>query len=155
MASRTVLTIISMTVVEIEGISSLVSHWSQTFSLAHGLSSIFEALLKSYVIMLQRHVLSISEAIYTGINKTMIQIELDDSDSVNASFLHMLWILWENGNPANHDDDSKRRSGNEAALLAYLACLQHMLRLTRKSVLPQHAEAILTELRICIVSQPS
>lgn len=136
-------------IVEIEGISGLFSQWYDTYRQEEGLAIMSKDLFEHYTRLLQRHTLSVSNAVFAGTNKILSEVE--NGVTVDKAVLHKAWELWENGNPTNHIDISKRKSGNQDALVAYLECLRQELRLTGGDLRLEQAESILKELRICVV----
>ncbi len=135
--------------VEIEGISSLFSQWTNTYKDDKGLAIMSKDLFEVYAKFLLRRVLSVSHAVFAGTNKILSEIE--NNKTVDKALLQKAWELWDDGNPADHADDSKPKSGNQDALLAYLECLRQSLRLSGHENLPQQTESILKQIRLCVV----
>lgn len=136
-------------IVEIEGVSALFAQWLDTYRQDKGLAIMCKALFENYTEFLKRRTLSVSNAIFAGTNK--ILLEIGNNETVEQSLLQRAWELWRNGNPAKHVDCSQRQSGNQDATMSYLECLRQILRLTGEQRFPDRAKLILKELHVCVV----
>ena len=136
-------------VVEIEGISELFSQWLNADKDASALAGMCEELCSHFMIILERQVLSIGDAVFSGTNKILAAV--GNSDLIDP-ILAKGWELWENGNPALYRDDSERqRNDNQEALVSYLKCLRLLLRLTGQRFPFKQVKAILEQTRISVV----
>ena len=114
-------------IVEIEGLSGLFTQWLETYKGNELLFPIFFEFFGQLTDCLERQSLSVSNAVFTGMSKILAEVE--GLQYEEKSVLGKAWQLWEDSNPASHVDDSKRKSGNQDALIAYLLCLGQLLRL--------------------------
>lgn len=136
-------------IVEVEGIAKLFSQWLDTNKGNRVVMAMCEDLFERYTLFLKRHVLNVSNTVFTGVTKILAEVE--NSESADKSLLNRAWELWKDANPASHADNSKRRTGNQDALTAYLHCLRELLRLFAQELRLEQTQTILKELRICVV----
>lgn len=140
-------------IVEIEGIASLFLQWLESFREDETLTALCQELFGYFTVMLDRHILSVSNAVFTGSIKILAAFE-SAGRGANREYLVVDkgWDLWKIGNPASHADDSERkRNDNQEALSSYLDCLQELLRLTGERLRVEQVDYIIKELRICVV----
>ena len=135
-------------ILEAEGLASLFSQWLDTYKGNEAVIAMCEDLFERFLILLKRHVLKVSSAVFTGVTRMLAEVE--NSASANKALLTKAWVLWRDANPASHADNMKRRNGNQDALTAYLHCLREILRLFGQDLLLEQAQTILEELRICV-----
>ena len=137
-------------IVEVEGIANLFSQWLDTHKGNRVVIAMCEDLFERYTLFLKRHVLNVSNTVFTGVTKILAEVE--NSESADKSLLlNKAWELWKDANPASHADNSKRRTGNQDALTAYLHCLRELLRLFAQELRLEQTQTILKELRVCVV----
>ena len=136
-------------IIEIEGVANIFSQWLDTFKANKGVATMCEDLFERYMWFLNRHVLSVSNAVFSAMSKMLAEIE--SSQSADKALLMRAWQLWKEGNPALHTDTSKRQNGNQDALIAYLHCLRELLRLLAQELQAEQIQIILKQLRACIV----
>ena len=136
-------------VVEIEGLSGLFTQWLNTYMGNESLASMFQEYFGQLIGCLKRQSLTVSNAVFTGMSKSLVEIE--GLESLGESLLHKVWELWKDGNPASHIDDSKKKNGNQDALMAYLLCLRQLLRLKGQNLHLDQAHVIILQLQACVV----
>ena len=136
-------------VVEIAGISELLSQWLNAYKDAPTLAVMGKELFGHFMIIMKRQELGVSDAVFTGTNKVLTSVK--KAQLVNL-VLAKGWDLWENGNPALHRDDSERqRNDNQEALASYLKCLRLLLRLTGQRLPLRQTKMAVEQIRICVV----
>ena len=136
-------------IIEIEGIATLFSQWLDTHKGNRLVIAMCEDLFERYTLFLKRHVLNVSNTVFTGVTKILAEVE--NSESADNSLLNKAWELWKDANPASHTENSKRRPDNQDALTAYLHCLRELLRLFAQELRHEQTQTILKELRVCVV----
>ena len=136
-------------VLEIDGLSGLFTHWVETYKNDSSLATMFREFFGQMRSCLQRQSLTISSAVFNGASKILAEVE--SLESQWRLLLVEAWKLWKEGNPAGHFDDSKRKNGNQDALMAYLNCLGQLLRLIGQSLQLDQTETIMLQLRACVV----
>ena len=136
-------------IVEIEGLSGLLAPWLDTYRGNESLAPMFQEFFGQLIGCLKRQSLTVSNAVFTGLSKTLAEIE--GSESLWKSLSVRTWQLWKDGNPASHVDDSKRRNGNQDTLMAYIRCLGQLIRLIGRDLNLEQTHVILLQLRACVV----
>lgn len=136
-------------IIEIEGVANIFSQWLDTFKGNKRVTPMCEDLFERYMGFLDRHVLSVSNAIFSAMSKMLSEIE--SFQSADNALLMRAWQVWKGGNPALHTDTSKRQNGNQDALIAYLDCLRELLRLLAQELQAEQTQIILKQLRACVV----
>ena len=136
-------------IVEIEGLSGLFTQWLDTYKGNELLFPIFLEFFGQSIGCLKRQSLSVSSAVFTGMSKILAEVE--GLEHQEKPVMVKAWQLWKDSNPASHVDDSKRRSGNQGALIAYLLCLGQLLRLIGQDLQLSQAHIIMLQLQICVV----
>ena len=136
-------------IVEIEGLSDLFTQWLDTYKANESLSPIFLDFFGQLIGCLERQSLSVSNAVFTGMSKILAEVESLEHEG--KPVLVKAWQLWKDSNPASHVDDSKRKSGNQDALVAYLLCLGQLLRLIGQDLQLSQAHIIMLQLQTCVV----
>ena len=136
-------------IVEIEGVSSLFTQWLDGYEANESLAPIFEVFFGQLIGCLKRQSLTVSNAVFTGMSKLLAEIE--GFKNLGKPLLVRAWQLWKSGNPALCVDDSRRKNGNQDALMAYLLCLRQLLRLKGQDLQLDQTHTIMLQLRDCVV----
>ena len=140
-------------VVEVGGISEIYSQWLCASKESLAVEDTFVKLLERFNILLGRRILSLSEATFAGFNKVLAAMRAARlTGSVQSETFTKVWEIWDKCNPALHEDDSEKKQGdNQNALIAYLRCLQDLLRLTAQKFSVQNAKMVMKQVRLCVV----
>lgn len=136
-------------IVEIEGLSGLLTQWLDTYKGNKSLAPMFQEFFGQLIGCLNRQSLTVSNAVFTGMSKILAEIE--GPESLGKPLLARAWQLWKDGNPASHLDDAKRKNGNQETLMAYMLCLSQLLRLSSQDLQLDQAHIIMLQLRACVV----
>ncbi len=136
-------------IIEIEGLSGLFTPWLDTYRGNESLAPMLQEFFGQLISCLKRQSLTVSNAVFTGMTKILAEIE--GFESVWKSLMAKTWQLWKDGNPASHVDDSRRKNGNQDAIVAYLLCLGQILRLISQDLQLDQAHIIMLQLRACVV----
>ena len=136
-------------IVEIEGLSGLFTQWLDTCKANESLAPMLREFFGQLIGCLKRQSLTISNAVFTGMSKILAEIE--SLESLGKPLLVKAWQLWKDDNPASHFDDSKRKKGNQDALIAYMLCLGQLLRLIGRDLRLDQAHTIMSQLQACVV----
>lgn len=136
-------------IVEVEGLSGLLAPWLDTYRGSESLAPMFQEFFGQMTGCLKRQSLTVSRAVFTVMSKILAEIE--GSESLWKSLSVKTWKLWKDGNPASHVDDSKRKNGNQDALMAYIHCLGQLVRLIGQDLKLDQTHIILLQLRACVV----
>lgn len=136
-------------IIEIEGVANILSQLLNTFKGNKGVATMCEDLFERYMWFLNRHVLSVSNAVFSATSKILTEIE--SVQSADKALIMRAWQLWKEGNPTLHTDTSKRQNGNQDALIAYLHCLRELLRLLAPELQAEQTRIILMHLQACVV----
>ena len=136
-------------IIEIDGLSGLFTQWLDTYKANDLLASILQEFFEQLIGCLKRQSLTVSNAVFNGMSKILAEIE--SLDSLRKPIMVKAWQLWKKGNPASHLDDSKRRNGNQDALMAYMLCLGQLLRLMGQVLQVDQTHTIMVQLRACVI----
>lgn len=136
-------------IVEIEGLSGLSTQWLDNFKGNETLASVFQEFFGQLIGCLKRQSLTVSNAVFIGMSKILTEIE--GLESLGNPLLLKAWQLWKEGNPVSHVDDSKRKNGNQDALMSYMLCLRQLLRLIGQDLQLDQTYTIVLQLRACVV----
>ena len=136
-------------IVEIEGVSGLFTQWLDAYKANESLAPIFEKFFGQMIGCLKRQSLTVSSAVFTGMSKLLAEIE--GLKNLGNPLLVKAWQLWKDGNPASYVDDSRKKYGNQDALMAYMLCLRQLLRLKGKELQLDQMRTIMLQLRNCVV----
>lgn len=136
-------------VVEIEGLSGLFTQWLDTYKANQSLTQMIQEFFGQLIGCLKRQSLTVSNAVFGGMSKLLAEIE--GLESLGEPLLLKAWQLWKDGNPASHVDDSKRKNSNQDAVMAYMLCLEQLLRLIGQDIQLEQMQTIMLQLRACVV----
>ena len=136
-------------IVEIEGLSGLFTQWLDTYKGNASLAPMFQEFFGQLIGCLKRQSLTVSNAVFTGASKILAEIK--GLERLGKPLVVKAWQLWKESNPARHIDDSKRKNGNQEALVAYMLCLEQLLRLIGQDLELDQTRTIMLQLRACVV----
>lgn len=136
-------------VVEIEGLSGLFTQWLDNYKGNESLATMCQEFFGQLIGCLKRQSLTVSNAVFTGMSKMLAEIE--SLETLGKPLLVKAWQLWEDGNPAFHVDDSKRKNGNQDSLMAFMLCLGQLLRLIGQNLQLEQTNLIMLQLRKCVI----
>ena len=133
----------------IEGTTDIFSQWMDAFATDLHMPIMCDNLLFQLDSFLERQSLSVSRTVFTGLTKVLSETETPSN--LERSSFSRSWQTWQAANPVAHVDDSTRNDGNQDALLAYLNCLNQLLRLTNNRLEQKDIRTTLATLRACII----
>ena len=136
-------------IVEIEGLLGLFTQWLDTYKANESLAPMLQEFFGQLVGCLKQRSLAISNAVFSGMSKLLAEIK--SLEDLGRPLFVKAWQLWKDGNPASHVDDSRRKNGNQDALMAYMLCLGQLLRLIGQSLPLEQTHTIVLQLRACVV----
>ena len=137
-------------IILVEGMASVMSTNLNTMNGDRTFSETWRELLQCLRSFLARSVLDLSNAIFSGL--VSILEEIEDLRAVSKSSINETWTLWKQSNPVFHASVSDTTPNNQDALLAYLRCLAQIFRLKDTDSRIEGADAVLEELRSCVVN---
>ena len=140
-------------VVEVHGVSDLFSQCLHTDKDGQILKAMCHELFTRFTVLLERHILGVSNAIFTGTTKILTHLEKrEPMGGAEDAILAMIWETWQTGNPAFHRDDPvKGRNDNQDALTSYLHCLQSLLRLINVRLSSTQTKTIIEQTWDCVI----
>ncbi len=136
-------------IVEVDGLSGLFAQWLDTYKANKSLAPMFQEFFGQLVGCLKRQSLTVSNAVFTGMSKILAEIE--GLESLGKPLLFKAWQLWKDCNPVSHADDSKRKNGNQDAIMAYILCLGQLLRLIGQDLQLDQTRTVMLQLRTCVI----
>lgn len=136
-------------IVEIDGLSGLFTQWLDTYKANESLAAMLLEFFGQLIGCLERRSLTVSNAIFNGMSKMLAEIE--SLESLGRPLSLKVWQLWKDGNPASHIDDSRRKNGNQDALMGYMLCLGQLLRLIGQGLPLDQTHTIMQQLKACVV----
>lgn len=136
-------------IVEIDGLSGLFTQWLDTYKANESLAPMLLEFFGQLIGCLKRRSLTVSNAVFNGMSKMLAEIE--SLQSLGRPLFLRAWQLWNDGNPASHVDDSRRKNGNQDALMGYMLCLGQILRLIGEGLPLDQTHTIMLQLRACVV----
>ena len=136
-------------IVEIDGVSGLFTQWLDAYKANESLAPIYEEFFGQLISCLKRQSLTVSSAVFTGMSKLLAEIE--GLKNLGKPLMVKAWQLWKDGNPASYVDDSRRKNGNQDALMAYMLCLRQLLRLRGQGLQLDQTRTILLQLQECVI----
>ena len=98
--------------------------------------------------LLDRKYLVVGGAVFASIEKILSELQGHKKDSFREC-IRLTWELWRDGNPASHQDPSRKVVTNQAALLAYVQSLAEIYPLMSTFTGTEEVQAILEQLTIC------
>lgn len=140
-------------VVLIEGVSKTFAQFLSNATGNGGSAEMWKAVLENYKKLLDRQVLGVSTAVFSGITKMLAEIE--EATTLGKASIERVWVIWQENSPACCPSPSKNTTDSEDAMMAYLHCLHQLFRLLNKSLIFEQARTILKELHSCVVHSNS
>lgn len=131
------------------GVSKLLTQNLDTMISSANFTDMWNQLLGYVQGLLERKVLDISTAVFTGMTKMLADIE--NIDKIGQSSMAKVWSLWENGVPVSHTDPSQGKSGNQDSIVAYLDWFHQLSRLAAGGMSLGRVKIITERLRSCVV----
>lgn len=136
-------------VIIVGGVSKLLTQNLDTMISSANFADMWNQLLIYVQGLLERKVLDVSTAVFTGMAKMLVDIE--NVDRVGQSSIAKVWNLWENGVPVSHMDPSQGKSGNQDSIVAYLDWLHQLSRLVGGKMSLEQVKTVTERLRSCVV----
>lgn len=131
------------------GVSKLLTQNLDTMISSANFVDMWNQLLGDVQGLLERKVLDVSTAVFTGMTKILADIE--DIDKIGQSSIAKVWNLWQNGVPVSHMDLSQGKSGNQDSIVAYLDWFHQLSRLAAGRMSLGQVKIITERLRSCVV----
>lgn len=132
------------------GVSKLLTQNLDTMISSTNFADMWNQLLGYVQGLLDRKVLDVSTAVFTGMTRMLVDIE--NIDKVGQSSIVKVWNLWENGIPVSHMDPSQGKSGNQDSIVAYLDWLHQLCRLIGGKFSLEQVKIVTGRLRSCVVN---
>lgn len=136
-------------VIIVVGVSKLLTQNLDTMISSANFVDMWDQLLEYVQGLLERKVLDVSTAVFTGMTKMLADIE--NIDRVGQSSIAKVWNLWENGIPVSHIDPSQGKSGNQDSIVAYLDWLHQLSRLVGGKMSLEQVKIVTERLRSCVI----
>lgn len=136
-------------VIIVGGVSKLLTQNLDTMISSANFADMWNQLLGYVQGLLERKVLDVSTAVFTGMAKMLVEIE--NVDKVGQSSIAKVWNLWENGAPVSHMDPSQGKIGNQDSIVAYLDWLHQLSRLVGGKMSLEQVKTVTERLRSCVV----
>ena len=137
-------------VVVVDGIAGIISSNLNILSREPSFSKIWRELLQGMRSFLDRSVLELSKAVFSGL--VSIIEEIEDTGAVSKTSVDETWEMWKACNPSLHASNSTTSMNNQDALLSYLQLLAQIHRLNDSDSRMKFAEAIIAELQACVIN---
>lgn len=137
-------------IILVEGLSKVIAQFMQIICVNDEFSEMWSASLDYFKGLLQRQVLNVSNAVFSGITRMLAEFE--NIEKVGMTSFCKAWHLWQASNPGSHASATTGKNGNQDALVAYLDCLQQLLRLVGQNLALEQAEMVIKELHSTIIN---
>lgn len=137
-------------VVIVDGTAGIISSNLNIMRREPSFSKIWRELLQGLKSFLDRSVLELSKAVFSGLVSIMEEIE--DIEAVSKASVDETWKLWEACNPTSHASNSSAPINNQDALLSYLQLLSQIYRLNDSESRVKRAQAVIAELQFCVIN---
>ena len=137
-------------IILVEGLSKVYAQFLHVIRVNDEFPKMWSELLDYLKGLLERHILNISAAVFSGITRMLA--EIDNADNVGITSFDKAWCLWQDSNPCSHTNASSSKNGNQDALVAYLDYLQQLLRLIGQNLALEQAERVIKELHLTVVT---
>ena len=134
----------------IEGLSKVFAQYLDIIRVNNDFPEIWLGLLDNFEQLLKRGVLDVSHAAFSGMTKLLAEFE--NIEKMGANSFERAWQFWRDGNPASHTNSTGGKIDSQDALVAYLDCLQQLLRLMGLNLSFEQAERVIEELRSTVIS---
>lgn len=131
------------------GVSKLLTQNLETMISSANFEDMWNQLSGYVQGLLERGVLDVSTAVFTGMTK--ILVDIDTIDKVGQPSIAKVWNLWESGIPVSHMDPSHGKSGNQDSIVAYLDWLHQLFRLIGGRMSIGQVKIVTKRLRSCVV----
>ena len=137
-------------VIIVRGVSNLLTQNLEIIISSANFANMWNQLLGYVQGLLERRVLDVSTAVFTGMAKMLVDIE--NIDKVGQSSIAKVWNLWENGFPASSQmSSSQGKSDNQDSIIAYLDWFHQLSRLVAGKMSLEQVKIITDRLRSCVV----
>ena len=136
-------------VIMVGGVSKLLTQNLETMIASERFAEMWSQLVGYLKGLLNRQVLGVSTAVFTGIAKILAGIE--GIDKVGQVPMSNVWDLWKHGTPISHRGASQGNDSNQDSIVAYLGCLRQIFRLTGGEMILDQVKAVTERLRSCVV----
>lgn len=137
-------------VVIVDGVAGIISSNLNTMRGDNSFPETWRDLLQCLKFFLDRKVLELSKAVFSGL--VSILEEIEDVQTMSKGSIDETWTLWKQSNPAFHFSILNNAPNNQDALLSYLRCLSQICRLKDPESRMESADAVIEELQSCIVN---
>ncbi|KAI4164045.1 MAG: hypothetical protein LQ342_002280 [Letrouitia transgressa] len=108
---------------------------------------VWEKLLQQFNIFLERENLAVGRAVFNTM--AVLLSESDESQVKNLLPTHLVWDLWQRGNPKSYTGESMKAVDNNGALIAYLQLLYELH--PRLAPFPnEHVDSLVRQLQNCV-----
>ena len=136
-------------IVVVDGTAGIISSNLNIMSREPSFFKIWRELLQCLRSFLDRSVLELSKAVFSGL--VSITEEIEDIGAVSKASVDETWELWKAFNPSLHISNSNTSINNQEALLSYLQLLFQIHRLNDPETRMKRAEAVIAELQSCVI----
>ena len=139
-------------IVVVDGTAGIISSNLNIMKREPSFSKVWRELLHCLRSFVDRSVLELSKAVFSGLVSVMEEIEYNEAVSKIPMHEHETWKLWKACNPTFHGSFSSAPVDNQNALLPYLQLLSHICRLNSFESRMNCAEAVIEELQTCVIN---
>ncbi len=136
-------------VIMVEGVSKLLTQNLNTMISSPNFVDLWAQLLEYFKELLNRKVLDVSTAVFTGMTKILREIE--GIGRLGQASVTKVWNLWKDGIPVSHSRSSQRKKGNQDSIIAYLDWLHQLSRFMGSGMELQQVNVVTERLRSCVV----
>ena len=137
-------------IVLVEGLSKIFAQFMPIIRVNDEFSEVWSGLLAYLNGLLERQVLNVSNAVFSGITRMLAEFE--NIEKLGTTSFSKAWHLWQTSNPSSYASAISGTNENQNALVEYLDCLQQLLRLVGQNLALEQAEKIIKELYSTIIS---
>ncbi|KAI5859296.1 hypothetical protein GGS23DRAFT_328681 [Durotheca rogersii] len=134
-------------VVVLNGISGLLANYLDVLTVHSTFNSYWQQLLGHFALLLDFQVLEISTATFKALAQILSQSQVSTSQNFNKTTIDLAWDLWSRGVPVSKDSNLGKTTDNQFCLLAYVAALRDVYRLTQADLTVDRIRRMLTLLR--------
>ncbi|KAJ5086643.1 hypothetical protein NUU61_007950 [Penicillium alfredii] len=139
---------VDTTVLMIKGTSNLITNFFETIVRDESFDQSWGRLLMYLQALVDLRLLELSEATFSSLSAILVRVQTPAVLSKEA--LQCVWLLWENGHPADDDATLDFDRPNQDAALAFLQTFKQIYRLYKDQLTTEHIAKVLHHLRLLV-----
>ncbi|KAL3464737.1 hypothetical protein BJX64DRAFT_286219 [Aspergillus heterothallicus] len=137
---------IETTVLEIKGVSDLITNFFETIIKDAEFELSWKRLLNYFQNLARLHLLEFNQAVFSSLSIILARLQL--SSGLSKEALKSVWSVWVNGHPASKEDALDLDKPNQDAAISYLETFQQMYRLYKDDLTIQDVGKVLDQIKL-------